>query len=60
MVQNTSMKPKDVLELTIFELEDLFEGFAENNESDGESGKSEKPLEGKDAVNALKELGFLT
>lgn len=54
------MKPKDVLELTIFELEDLFEGFAENNQSDGEGGKSEKPLEGADAVNALKELGFLT
>ena len=52
------MKPSDVLELTIGELDDLFDGFAENNDEDSDHS-GDKPLEGKDAVDELRRIGML-
>jgi hypothetical protein len=59
LVQNTSLTTKDIKDLTIGEIEELFEGINKNNRTDDVDG-NERPLEGAEAVNELKRLGFLS
>ena len=47
------MNPKDVLELTINELDDLFDGFAKANEEQPKDSKDKKTLTDFDAIKHL-------
>ena len=47
------MSIEEIKELTIAELEDLFDGFAECNKSNNGTSTSKKTLEDKDALRYL-------
>lgn len=53
ITQNTSITPRDVLELTIDEIEALFDGFAKANEDSGDTKKNSKTLTDFDAIKHL-------
>ena len=46
---------KDIMELSIPEIESLIEGINSSNDTEN----NEKPLEGKDAILALRGAGML-
>jgi hypothetical protein len=49
------MKPSDVIELTIAEIEELFNGFSDANKET--SGESKDTLKGSDAIKFLMDSG---
>ena len=53
LVQNTSLSYRDVEDLTVAELEGLYDGISKNNES----GESKETLTGVSAVEALQAMG---
>lgn len=59
MIQNTSMTFNDIEELTIPQLEALYDGFEEvNKDIDKRTGNgSEKPLEDLDAIKFMQQQG---
>ena len=55
-MQNTSLTPDDIGELSIPKIEALFDAFEECNKNDG-SPKSKDRLEDKDALRFLIDSG---
>lgn len=54
MLENTSLTIKDILDLTIEELEYILEGFNKKNQRS--TGNDSEVLTGKSAIEALKQL----
>lgn len=60
LAERTGMRPKDVNELSIAQVEGLLEGMADNNNVDGYDGKSSgssNKLEDSDALRYLLDNG---
>lgn len=53
LIQNTSLNYRDVEDLTVAELEGLYDGISKNNKTD----ESKETLTGASALEALQAMG---
>ena len=57
LLENTSLSKDEILMLSIPEIEGILEGFRKNNSTDNTNDTN--PLEGKEAVLALRDMGLV-